>query len=589
MESDSPASILPFLEYAHADASPRAFEGLSARYAALAASILAGGRDQDAVAALYEVFEAPLGPHAREKAYWQARSGGGPLEDLQRSLFEAQARLLADPRFARFVEGAARAAEAKAAATAEDSATEDRAFLEALRAFLAEASARDAGIDAAEYAYGGFVAPRLTAAADLARRGERACPRDCADAACHRKAAILRELGSPEVVARALELLRTRAAFAEAAGFPSYAHLRLRDRSFRDPAALSAMLEAEAIAQREEALAGLESAEPAGAVCEKAHLWPQPEPGPAGAPLPVLEAVLAVFGELFDLSFEPRPELPLWDGAVRAYAVRDRDSPEGSDAMRGIIVFDVLEREGKHLGTGMDYLRYPGGRDRGWILYVTSNFKPELDRLGNFAASIGHELGHCLEVLLRGRPRPALVELALPERRESVSALLGNAARLPAFLARLREELEARGEPSFEVGELAARARTSSARSRFLHSRGAMADLAVNMIPTRGLGEEALRDIADRLASLSPLEPCPGAWAEPLRGLAHSNYVCGAYCYVLGDILADRILRPKGEEPGWEALRSTCLRLERELAACPGAFDLGAAFGVRREELAPGR
>jgi peptidyl-dipeptidase Dcp len=118
----------------------------------------------------------------------------------------------------------------------------------------------------------------------------------------------------------------------------------------------------------------------------------------------VLKGAFQVVNNLYGITFEERTDIPVYNGEVRAFEVKDAD---GSHI--GIFFIDYFPRESKRGGAWMgqfrDECRLPDGETVTPLVYNCGNFsRPtgDLPSLLNFdeVTTLFHELGHGLHGLL---------------------------------------------------------------------------------------------------------------------------------------------------------------------------------------------
>ncbi len=119
---------------------------------------------------------------------------------------------------------------------------------------------------------------------------------------------------------------------------------------------------------------------------------------------PVIEGMLEVAAELFQLQITRREDIETWHSEVRFYEIRDR---QGGD-LRGQFYLDPYAREGKNGGAWMDVCaqrRYFQGQIRPGVAYLTCNGMPPAGDAPalfthNDVTTLFHEFGHGLHHML---------------------------------------------------------------------------------------------------------------------------------------------------------------------------------------------
>lgn len=114
----------------------------------------------------------------------------------------------------------------------------------------------------------------------------------------------------------------------------------------------------------------------------------------------VIEGVLGLASRLYDISFTPAPELPVYHSDVRPYRVQDNKTEQ----LLGLLYLDFFPREGKRSGAWMNNLKEQRGNQRPHILLVM-NFTQATKDLPSLLSpnevnTFLHEFGHGLHGLL---------------------------------------------------------------------------------------------------------------------------------------------------------------------------------------------
>ncbi len=217
------------------------------------------------------------------------------------------------------------------------------------------------------------------------------------------------------------EMLALRSERARLVGYESFAHYRLDDAMARTPEAVRALLERvwtparrRATADRD-AMQALVQAEGGNFVlapwdwryyAEKLRTLRCDVDEATVKPYfqleRIVEAAFYTAGRLFGLTFERRPDIPVWHPDVRVWEVRDANGRH-----RGLFFGDYFARASKHSGAWMTTLRDQqrlAGEIRPLVINVMNFSKAGASRpaLLSFddARTLFHELGHALHALL---------------------------------------------------------------------------------------------------------------------------------------------------------------------------------------------
>ncbi len=268
-------------------------------------------------------------------------------------------------------------------------------------------------------------------------------------------------------VAERMALLRVRR--AHLLGYPSHAHYVLEESMAKTPEGVRQLLDrlwpaaigrARAEAAELQALIDAEGGDfelqpwdwrfYANQVRQRRYQLDEQELRPYFALDNVRRGAFEVAGLLFGLSFEERPEVPVYDPEVRAWEVKDRD---GSHL--GLLLTDYHQRSGKKVGAWMDVYRdqqIVEGRNIRPIVVNVCNFppptaaEPALLGLGE-VETLFHEFGHALHGLLAQSTYTIFSGTSVPrDFVEFPSQLIENWATEPVVMRRYARHWQS-GEP----------------------------------------------------------------------------------------------------------------------------------------------
>jgi peptidyl-dipeptidase Dcp len=298
-------------------------------------------------------------------------------------------------------------------------------------------------------------------------------------------------LRSDENLGRFIErLAELRAERAALLGFDSHIDYLLDDASLPGREALRGMLDALGAAARPAArseLGQLEALAAGDGLTDTLQPWDwwyyrQRAIEARGAPernedATTLEAAMdrmfALAGELWQLSFRPRPDLPAWHEDVTAWQAFD-----ASGRPLGVLYLDPVHRVGKRGGAWTSQYRVQSsveGRRVAPVLAIVTNFGPtgrnrqvRLD--AEDRRTLYHEFGHALHALLSDVDHAALAGTNVPPDFVEFPALLferwafGPGERVPPeptlgletleLLAAIELDLAMHGAPAGEVPTL---------------------------------------------------------------------------------------------------------------------------------------
>ena len=164
----------------------------------------------------------------------------------------------------------------------------------------------------------------------------------------------------------------------------------------------------------------------------------------------VRRGIFSIAGKLFGLTFEPRPDLPVYHDEVSAYEVKGRDGEHV-----GLFYTDDHPRPTKQVGAWMDTFRdqwrHQGGEVRPQVVNVCNLARPTGDRPALLSIdevrTLFHEFGHALHGLLADATYRSLSGTRVPrDFVELPSQLMENWAFEPETLAEYALHCET-GEP----------------------------------------------------------------------------------------------------------------------------------------------
>ena len=160
----------------------------------------------------------------------------------------------------------------------------------------------------------------------------------------------------------------------------------------------------------------------------------------------VREGMFDIAGKLFGLTFEPRPDLPIYHDEVTAYEVKGRDGEHV-----GLFYTDDHPRPSKQVGAWMDTFRdqyrHAGGEVRPQVVNVCNLARPTEDRPALLSIdevrTLFHEFGHALHGLLASSTYRSLSGTRVPrDFVELPSQLMENWAFEPETLSSYAKHYE---------------------------------------------------------------------------------------------------------------------------------------------------
>lgn len=265
------------------------------------------------------------------------------------------------------------------------------------------------------------------------------------------------------------EILKLRRERAKLLGYPTHAHWRLENTMAKTPENAMALLEAvwkPAVARVREEVADMQAVADQALDGVKIQPWDyryyaekvrkarydldQNEVKPYLQLDKLREGMFWVAGELFNFSFSPVTNVPVYHPDVKVWEVRDKNSGQHV----GLWYFDPYAREGKRSGAWMNAYRAQKKLDKSVATIVSnnSNFvkgKPGEPVLISWddARTLFHEFGHALHGLSSNVTYPSLAGTAVVrDYVEFPSQLLEHWLSTPEVLQRFALHYET-GEP----------------------------------------------------------------------------------------------------------------------------------------------
>lgn len=303
----------------------------------------------------------------------------------------------------------------------------------------------------------------------------------------------------------------------------------------------------------------------------------------------VIAAAFDVAGRLFNLSFRPLPEAPVWHEDVRAFEVLD------GERRVGIFLGDYFARPSKRSGAWMGQLqeqRRLGGRQQP-VIYNVMNFAkarpgdPCLLSMTD-ARTLFHEFGHALHGLLSDVEHPSVAGTAVSQDFvELPSQLYEHWLTVPQVLSRYARH-HATGEPMptalIERIDKARNANSGFETVEFTAS--ALIDMAFHTrfdSTTRG---DPIAFEATELARLGM--PAAIAMRHRTPHFAHvfagEGYAAGYYSYLWSEVL-DADAFAAFEEKGDPFHPGTAAKLRKHIYASGGAAKAADAYLAFRGRL----
>lgn len=374
---------------------------------------------------------------------------------------------------------------------------------------------------------------------------------------CLRIARQMRATGHPEAVVATLALLSAKQRVAASGGFATYA-----ERHFSGDPDIEPRRLAEILGEEIDAIGADLAPELQGLPCLRALDEGSRRPlGVMNAdfdPRDILAALLATVGDLFSLRFEPRPDLPLWNGSVRAWEVFEA---EGGSCRHGLLIADLIERKGKEPGLGVNPIACRELAVPGPLVSLEASMPARDDRLAQQLGGLVHELGHCLDTLLQRDYRPLYEDLVPMWHREFSSSFMETLLLEGEFLSVLgRRYAEIAGQ-RLDFEGAAATCLRKDRRSRIGKAWLALVDLELHSLGTAEVTRELVEEAVRRTESRLPLPYCREGGFQAASLLSHPAYACNRWCYSLGQILSRRLAAGIEHDKGRD-LRARCAAMK---------------------------
>jgi peptidyl-dipeptidase Dcp len=302
-----------------------------------------------------------------------------------------------------------------------------------------------------------------------------------------------------------------------------------------------------------------------------------------------VEMLFHLTGILFDLSFEKRDDLPLYDDQVTTYRVTGRS--DGREV--GNLLLDPFPRTSKRPGAWMNPLLAQGlwsGEVRRPLVAIVANFSPPSASAPSLltmdeARTLFHEFGHALHELLSTctyrsvsgtRVRWDFVELP--------SQLLENWLLEPEFLRAFPKHVET-GVPLPE--DMIAKIQKSRTFMKGYQSARQLAfgklDLAWYTTPPDRIGDDLLAFEDQAVEEVRLFPPQPGSALSPsFQHIFSGGYAAGYYSYKWAEALEADVFETFRENGLFDP--DTAKRLESTLLSQGGSRppqDLFRAFKGR--------
>ena len=356
------------------------------------------------------------------------------------------------------------------------------------------------------------------------------------------------------------EIMALRAERAKLLGYPTHAHWRLEKSMAKTPERALDLMKAvwrPALARAAEEVADMQAlADASGAgiaiepwdyrfYAEKVRLakydLDQNEVKPYLQLENLREAMFWVAGELLDLHFTPRADIPVYHPDVRAWEVKS-----GSGRHVGLFYFDAYARAGKRSGAWMNAYR-PQERFAGEVTPIVSNNSnfvkgaagaPTLISWED-ARTLFHEFGHALHGLSSSVSYPSLAGTQVDrDYVEFPSQLLEHWLATPEVLGRFARH-HATGEPmpATLLQKLQRAARFNQGFDTVEYLASALVDMRMHLADPPGLDPAAFE--RETLAALGM--PRQIAMRHRLPHFGHlftsDGYSAGYYSYLWADTL----------------------------------------------------
>jgi len=302
----------------------------------------------------------------------------------------------------------------------------------------------------------------------------------------------------------------------------------------------------------------------------------------------MIEAAFYTAGKLFGLSFEPRPDLPVYHPDVKAWEVKGRDGRHV-----GVFLGDYFARSSKRSGAWMS--RYRGqsrldGETRPIIVNVCNFAKAESGKQAllsiDDARTLFHEFGHALHGLMSDVTFPSLAGTAVSrDFVELPSQLYEHWMLTPEILTRFARHVDT---GAAMPDALIARIRGARTFNQGFHTveycASALVDIAFHTL-TDVSGLDPIAFEAKTLADLGmPREIVMRHRTPHFSHIFTGGYTAGYYSYLWSEVL-DADAFQAFEETGNVFDPATAERLKRFVYAAGGSRPEDEAYIAFRGRL----